>query len=94
MMNQKHYIVKYMTQEGDQFILHKSGRKFLHNNYAGTKEYKTLASARKKAKSIRANPMFYNDRGDIIVVEVTFEPCNPQLVDGFYRPVETVVSSL
>lgn len=89
----KYFLIKYMNPAGHQLTLQKNGRVFLYNDYARNKQYKTLAAARKKAKEIRNTHQFRNDPGDLIVVEVAFEPCNPLLSDGFYKPVHTVVSS-
>jgi hypothetical protein len=94
MINRKYFLIKYLNPAGLSLTLHRNGKAFFANTHGNDKEYRTLEAARRKAKSIRRTATFNGDRGDLIVVEVSFEACNPLLPDGFYKPVYTVVSSL
>lgn len=93
MENKKYYLIKYVSEDGHEFVLQRNGRVFVWNNYGKNKEYKQLIAARRAAIRIRGTSKFKNDSGKVVVVGVTFSPCNPLIPDGFYKPVETVVAS-
>jgi hypothetical protein len=89
----RYYLVKYMNPAGVSMTLHKNGKVFFWNTHGNDKKYQTLAAAKRKAKTLRKTATFNGDRGDLIVVEISYEPTNPRNPDGSFTPIQTVVSS-
>ena len=92
-MNRKYYLIKLVeASSGCEFWLRRDLKGFQWYNHGKDKEYKNLGSAVARAGKITAGLRRRGDMDSTIhVVEVTFEPCNPLLPDGYYRPVQTVV---
>lgn len=92
MITRKYYLIQLVDRSTDAtFWLRKDGKAFFWNNHGNDKEYKNLGSAIKKARSLHNKTNAPEPR--INVVEVTFRPCNPELPDGYYEPVNRVVST-
>ena len=90
MTTRKHYIIRFTDQHGCTFYLNRNLRAFKWTNHGKDKEYKTLKPALKKAQALR-HKLLQQEYGKVEVLKVTYEPCNPELPDGYYRPVQTVV---
>lgn len=97
MISRKYYLIQ-LVDNGSTYWLRKDGKSFRWTNHGNDKEYKTLGAAVKKAQ--RANFIIKKRHAavqapepsiSVNVVEVTFRPCNPELLDGFYEPVNKVV---
>ncbi len=90
----KHFIVRYVTADGDSYYLDRTGKTLYWHNVLGDKEYKTLGRARNKALYLHRRFLRADRKGAIEVCEVTFRPTNPLLPDGFHEPVKTPVYRL
>lgn len=86
----KYYLIQLVdgTQE---YWLRKDCKAFHWHNHGNDKQYKKLGAAMKKAKSLL--PKLNAPEPKINVVEVSFQPCNPELQEGYYKPVHRVVGS-
>jgi hypothetical protein len=99
MNNTKFYIIQLVESETRKYVLRKDCKEFHWHGFGGDKEYKNLGSAIKMAQICRRrldnklNPDF-SATLKLQLVEVTFEPCNPELPDSFYKPVKRVLTSI
>ena len=82
---QKYYLIQ-LIEAGNVYWLRNNGRSFHWNNHGKDKEYKSLGAARKLVAKLRTKT-----NGPVNAVEITFRPCNPELPDGYYEPVQRVV---
>ena len=91
MMDRKYYLIK-LIEDSVEYWLRSDCNGFHRFNDGKDKEYTSL-----KAATIRANRILTtlrrhnNHESTVHVVEVTYELCNPELPDGYYRPVYKVV---
>lgn len=92
MIDKKHYLIKLTESNGDSYWLRNNCRVFHWCNHGKDKEYQSLAPAIKMATKIHQK--FKNTTSKISVVKVTYELCNPEIPDGFYRPVYNTELSL
>lgn len=99
MRTDRFYIIQLVEKTGYKYNLSKDCRKFHWKGFGGDKEYKLLGAALKMAHRCRKrldaqiSPDF-SDEAVVQIVEVTFQVCNPELPDGFYKPVERVLHSI
>lgn len=92
MISRKYYLIQLVDRSTNSvFWLRKDGKAFHWTNHGNDKEYKTLGAAVRKARSVHGR--VHAPEPIINVVEVTFRPCNPELIDGFYEPVGKVVAT-
>jgi hypothetical protein len=89
MITRKHYLIQLVTVDGTTAWLRNDCRHFHWTNHGKDKVYKSLAGAIKCAQKLHRRLADKNNK--LNVVEVTFQPCNPELPDGFYEPVNRAV---
>lgn len=108
MIHRKYFLIKYTDERGNEFYLNKGSRKLImswkqYNMSERYREYKTYTAARRMAERVRraidnqsASIQHRHSPagGNVEVIEVCFVMCNPELPDGFYKPVETPVCNL
>lgn len=93
MLDQKYYLIKLVEgHSGREYWLRSDCKGFHWFNHGKDKEYTSLKAATIRANRITRTLRHYNDQESTVhVVEVTYELCNPELPDGYYRPVHKVV---
>ena len=88
---EKYYLIQLVEKAGSEFWLRHDCKAFHWHNHGNDKQYKNLGSAVKMAT--KASKRLRDNTAKVNVVEVTFRPCNPELLDGYYEPVMRVVQS-